>query len=107
MSEMTTERERLAAIMSDGEWYSLADLEWELRFRYGAIHLATSISARLREMKNKYHMPVEKDRASRNLWLYRIAQVSSRLSLGKASETNGGASAARACPVAPSSEVTP
>ena len=44
---MEAARDAIVAVMSDGGWYTLRDIETDLKYRW----LATSISARLRELR--------------------------------------------------------
>ena len=51
MTENTRQRQIVLAIMQDGKYRTLFELERELRNR-GRTYLSTSISARLRELRN-------------------------------------------------------
>lgn len=51
MSENTLQRQIVLAVMKDGRWRTLMELDREL-MRHGRIYLSTSISARLRELRN-------------------------------------------------------
>lgn len=51
MTENTHQRQAVLALMSDGKFRTLFELERELRKR-GRTYLSTSISARLRELRN-------------------------------------------------------
>ena len=65
---LTSQLERVRKAMSDGKWHSLHELVGSC----GGTE--ASVSARIRDLRKKkfYNLDVERHRADRGLWLYRV-----------------------------------
>jgi len=83
VSKQDTERiggqqERVEALMADGYWHTIPELQKELRRRHGQLYSETSISARIRAMRKRgYTVTHERTRAGSNLYQYRARKAES------------------------------
>jgi hypothetical protein len=73
---LSTQQERVEAIMADGYWHTLPQLQKELRQRWGTLHGEASISARLRDMRKRgWTVLRELTHVGSHLFQYRAVKV--------------------------------
>jgi hypothetical protein len=66
------QQQRVEALMADGYWHTVPELQKELKRRFGQLYSETSISARLRAMRKRgFTVTHERTRAGSNLYQYR------------------------------------
>jgi hypothetical protein len=69
------QQRRVEALMADGFWHTLPQLQKELRRCYGQLYSETSISARLRAMRKRgYTVEHARTRIGSNLYQYRACK---------------------------------
>jgi hypothetical protein len=74
-ARITGQQERVEALMSDGYWHTVPELQKALKSKYGQLYSETSISARLRDMRKRgYTVSRERTRAGSNLYQYRAVK---------------------------------
>lgn len=76
MTLPTTQQERVEHVMADGRWRTLPELMEAMAGRFGAQHLTTSLSARLRECR-KRGLRVFRKKRSQSTYEYRVERVPS------------------------------
>ena len=74
---LTTQYQRVEAIMSDGYWRTISNIVAELGKRFPGTHYAqTGISARLRDMRRRgWKVEHERIRANSGLYQYRAVKL--------------------------------
>lgn len=73
---LTGQRAQILALMSDGNWHTLPGLVKELRRNCGRLYAETSVSARLRELRDKgFEVQRERTRPGSGLYQYRAVKV--------------------------------
>jgi hypothetical protein len=78
VAKIGSQYEQVKAIMASGQWYTLPALQKELKRRFNALHLETSISARLRGLrKDGFTVERQRTRPDSNLYQYRAVKAAS------------------------------
>lgn len=66
--------ERVARVMADGLWRTLEEIECATLVRFGKVDSQASISARLRDLRNKFGCTIDRRRRTKGLHEYRWDQ---------------------------------
>ncbi|WP_018694238.1 hypothetical protein [Algicola sagamiensis] len=77
MKKLTTQKQRVAAVLCSSHFYTLEEAKHEITRRFGKTDTEAAISARFRDLKKtgQFTCYKRKRESYKNLWEYRLEQV--------------------------------